>query len=287
MLGAIIGDIAGSYYEWNSFKTENTDEIPIFHPESHFTDDSVLTIAVSDALLDAQDGGQKSFHAKLQKYTNRYPNAGYGSRFREWALRYSERQNNSYGNGAAMRVSPVAYAAKDLDDALRLAQETAAPSHNHPEAIKGAQAVAGAIYLAAKNNTKDEIINWVESYSGYEIKTEINAFRKKHRFETRTKVSVPAAFIAFRESTSFLDAIRIAISLGGDADTEASIAGAIAEAYYKSIPVETAQKTIQYLPDEFIETIENFYEEYVEFPLAFGQISYSIQNAKRKCDIFI
>lgn len=288
MLGAIIGDIAGSFYEKNPYKTDNFDEIQIFHPKSKFTDDTVLTIAIADTLLTKEH----LFRENLQKYTLKYPNAGYGKMYWEWANSKSKNNNKSYGNGAAMRISPIAYAGSTLKEVLQMAKVSSIPSHDHPEAILSAQIVAGTIFLARSDHSKNEILNWIQDYSNYQLDHPIKEFRKNHTFNSRSSLSIPAALVAFKESKNFTQAIKIAISLGGDSDTEASIAGAIAEAYYREIPNIWKDSVFHYLPNEFIEVMNQFEQIFIkkngmsQDSFVFDQSEINL-NSKQKCDFFM
>jgi ADP-ribosylglycohydrolase len=249
MLGAIIGDIVGSVYEWHNIKTK---EFPFFSEKCFFTDDTVMTIAVADALLNG--GTPDNFIDSMKKFGRLYPNAGYGGHFRGWLFSDDRKPYNSYGNGSAMRVSPCAWFAGTLDEAEALADMSAAVTHNHPEGIKGARATAAAIYLArvAKNKsideTKSEIKSYIESKYGYNLSRTLDEIRPAYRFDVSCQGTVPEAIIAFLESTGFEDAVRNAISLGGDSDTLAAITGGIAEAAY-GIPGEIAEKAVCYLDD--------------------------------------
>jgi len=227
MLGAIIGDIVGSVYEWNNIKTK---DFPLFSEKCFFTDDTVMTVAVADALLNG--GTTDNFIDSMKKFGRLYPNSGYGGRFGSWVLSDEREPYNSWGNGSAMRVAPCGWFAKSLDEAETLAEKSAAVTHNHPEGIKGAQATAAAIYLARDGMKKDNIKDYIESKYKYDLSRTLDEIRPVYRFNETCQETVPEAIIAFLESSSFEDAIRNAISLGGDSDTLAAITGSIAEAYY-------------------------------------------------------
>lgn len=255
MIGAVIGDIIGSIYEWKNTKSE---EFQLFTTESCFTDDTVLTIAVANSFLD----DNITFEQSLLNWAKKYPNAGYGARFKKWVHLKKQKPYNSWGNGSAMRVSPVAYVATSIDEVLSFAEKTAEVTHNHPEGITGAQAIASAVFLAHRNKSKIEIKNFIEEKFEYNLNRKINDIRKNYKFYVRCSKSVPEAIIAFIESEDYLSTIKKAISIGGDSDTIACMAGAIAQAYYKVIPKEVFSKAKTYLPFEFIEIINRFEHKY-------------------------
>lgn len=228
MLGAIAGDIIGSVYEWNNIKTT---AFPLFSSNSSFTDDTVLTVAVAEVLLKKGD-----YREAFQRYFRMYPDAGYGLMFYLWASSGDSKPYNSFGNGSAMRVSPVGWAFDDLDAVLEEARRSAVVTHNHPEGVKGAQATAGAIFLARKGSSKEEIRQFIESSFHYYLDEPISEIRKYYSFDATCQGSVPQAIRAFYESLDFEDAVRKAISIGGDSDTIACITGGIAHAYYGSLP---------------------------------------------------
>lgn len=255
MLGAITGDIIGSIYERHNVK--NT-RFELFKFGSSFTDDTVLTIAVADALL------QKSgFATTLKMWGLKYPNAGYGQSFYKWLHSASLEPYNSWGNGSAMRVSPVGFAYNSLSEVLDEAKRSAEITHNHPEGIKGARATAAAIFLARTGNSKDEIKRYLQEQFQYDLDRRTDEIRPGYSFDVSCQGSVPEAIISFLESTNYENAIRLAISLGGDSDTIACIAGGIAEAYYGYIPQELIQKTEEILPDEMLEVLEKFRSRYM------------------------
>lgn len=253
MLGSIIGDMVGSIFEF--CPTKRTD-FPLFHVMSTFTDDTVLTIAVAHALLDGHDLANT-----LKMYTLKYPNAGYGGKYLEWALSGDKAPYNSFGNGSAMRVSPVGFWCTSADEILEKAKGSAQVTHNHPEGIKGAQAVALAIFMARTGRSKVEIRRDLAERFEYDLDRTLNDIRPRYAFDVTCQGSVPEAIIAFLESESYEDTIRKAISLGGDADTQACIAGGIAEAFYKDIPENIATEARKRLPKEFLEIMERFYEQ--------------------------
>lgn len=228
MIGAIAGDVIGSVHEFNEIKTK---DFLLLDPKCFFTDDTVLTVAVADALLNQLD-----YAVTLKCYYRCYPDAGYGLGFQCWAESDSMEPYNSWGNGSAMRVSPVAYVAKSLDEALDLAEQSAAVTHNHPEGIRGAQATAAAIFLARTGHEKDDMKRFIESWTGFDLQRTVDEIRPAYSFNESCQGTVPEAITAFLEADDFADAIRNAISLGGDADTLACIAGSIAEAYFGGVP---------------------------------------------------
>lgn len=228
MLGAIAGDIIGSVYEARNIKTTR---FPLFGETSTFTDDSVLTVALADCILTGAD-----FIDKLQEYYKLYPNAGYGGSFIQWASSSSRQPYNSWGNGSAMRVSPIGFAYDSIEAVLDRAKKSAEVTHNHEEGIKGAQATAAAVFLARTGNSKEDIKHYVESTFGYSLDEPLDSIRKHYSFDISCQGSVPQSITAFLESNDFEDAIRKAVSIGGDSDTIACICGGIAHAFYKEIP---------------------------------------------------
>jgi ADP-ribosylglycohydrolase len=254
MLGAIAGDIIGSVYEKKPVKHKN---FPLFRQDSRFTDDTVLTVAIADSLLTAVP-----YATNLCKYALAYPEAGYGGTFLRWMVGAIKGPYNSWGNGSAMRVSPVGFAYEELSEVMTVAQETAAVTHNHPEGIKGAQAVAVAIYLARSGFGKPLIKNQIERLFDYDLSTCLDEIRPTYTFDVSCQGSVPQSIRAFLESDNWESAVRNAISLGGDADTMACIAGSIAEAFYGGVPVEIELEVMKRIPPAFQATIAAFYEEF-------------------------
>lgn len=250
LLGAIAGDAIGSVYERHS--TKRTD-FALLAPETTYTDDTVLTIAVAKWLL---DGG--SLTGIMQDYGRRYPYRGYGGRFKEWLSQKQPLPYQSFGNGSAMRVSPVGWACQTLEETLEMAARSAAVTHNHPEGIKGAQATASCIYLARTGASKPAMKAYVESTFGYDLHRTCDGIRPAYRFDVSCQGSVPESIIAFMESTDYESAVRLAISLGCDADTMAAITGSIAKAFYHDIPSHIATKVMKKLPEEFKEIIRLF-----------------------------
>lgn len=232
MLGAIAGDIIGSVHEGSDTKTK---EFPLFVADSRFTDDTVLTVAVAEKLLRGGD-----YVDLFHRYFHAYPLAGYGGSFVRWAGHRQREPYNSWGNGSAMRASAVGTVFDTLDEVLEHAKQSADPTHNHPEGVKGAQATAAAVFLARTGRSKDEIKAHIESAFGYDLSQKLDDIRPAYRFDVSCQGSVPQSIVAFLESTDYEDAVRNAISLGGDADTMACIAGGIAEAFYGGVPEAVA-----------------------------------------------
>ncbi|MCW3489381.1 ADP-ribosylglycohydrolase family protein [Dethiobacter alkaliphilus] len=255
MLGAIIGDIIGSVYECNNTKSL---DFPLFTQQSRFTDDTVLTVATADALLN-----DRSFRQVYQDYYHRYPQAGYGGNFARWAKGREREPYGSFGNGSAMRVGPVGYACNTLEEVLAKAAETAAVSHNHPEGIKGAKAVAAAVFMSRNGAGKDEIAAFITQEFGYDLTQSLDSVRPWYSFDVSCQGSVPYAIRAFLESRDFTHSIRLAVSIGGDSDTLACMAGAMAEAYYKEIPPKLELEALRRLPADLKKTIREFYQRYM------------------------
>ena len=252
MIGAIIGDIVGSRFEFNNHRST---EFEFFHPDCYFTDDTVMTVAVADAILSG-----RPFSETMHEYGNRYVNRGYGGRFFQWLNTDDYKPYNSFGNGSAMRVSPCAFLAKgNREQALTWAAASAVCTHNHPEGIKGALAITDCILMASQHCPKDEIKRVVEKLYGYDMDFTIDQIRPHYRFNETCQKSVPQAIECFLESNDFESAIRIAISLGGDSDTIANITGGIAEAYY-GVPEEMVAKAKTMLPKEMNEVIDKMYK---------------------------
>jgi ADP-ribosylglycohydrolase len=260
MLGAIVGDIIGSVYEGKSIKTK---DFPLFDRECRFTDDTVLTVAVADVILNHHQFPPSSKYIDQFKwYYRRYRYAGYGRNFSNWAKSDSTAPYNSFGNGAAMRVSPIAFAYDNLDTVLKQAQRSAEVTHNHPEGIKGAQATAASIYLARMGLDKFGIKSYIQNHFGYDLEPTLDQIRPTYQYDSTCQGSVPPAIIAFLESTSFEDAIRNAISIGGDSDTIACITGAIAQAYYGGVPKAIADQTLFHLNEHLSHITEKFIYKY-------------------------
>jgi len=254
MLGAIAGDIIGSVYERNSVKRT---DFALYTSGSRFTDDTVLTIAVAEAIMEGKD-----YARTMQEYGRMYPNAGYGGSFFRWLFSHNPAPYNSFGNGSAMRVSPVGFAFQTLPDVLQEAQKSACITHNHPEGIKGAQAVAAAVFLAGKGASKEELKEYISRTFAYNLEQTLEEIRPHYRFDVSCQGSVPQSIIAFLESEDFEDAVRKAVSLGGDSDTMACIAGGIAQAYYKKIPAFIVAETRKRLDAKLLQVVDRFNDLY-------------------------
>jgi ADP-ribosylglycohydrolase len=277
MYGAIIGDIVGSKYEFNNIKTK---EFPFISEGCEFTDDTVMTVAVARALLHSREEKlpfKPNLIKEMQKLGRQYPYAGYGGMFSSWLHSDNPRPYNSFGNGSAMRVSPCGLIAVSLEEAISLARASAEVTHNHPEGIKGAEATAAAIFLAKSGRRKEEIGSYICDHY-YNLSQTLDEIRPTYRFNETCQNTVPQAIIAFLESTGYEDAIRNAVSLGGDSDTLAAITGGIAWSYYRfnnrtdkethkkegRIWPENCDKIVldnhidSILPEDFVDTIEQF-----------------------------
>jgi len=262
ILGAITGDIIGSVFEWNNVKTTDFD---LFCDKSFFTDDTVMTVATMDTILN-----KKNYAETYKEYGKKYPGRGYGGQFSTWLKSNYLLPYHSFGNGSAMRVSPVGWMYKPeikadistLDEAKKSSEVT----HNHKEGIKGAQAVAYAIYMSRAGRSKEQIKKFIGSKNDYgfhyDLDKKLDDIRPVYTFNETCQGSVPEAIIAFLESNNFEDAIRLAISIGGDSDTIACITGSIAEAYYIKIPNYIVENVLERLPQEFINVIEQFSKQY-------------------------
>jgi len=250
MLGAIAGDIIGSTYEFGYMKDY---DFHLFPEGSKFTDDTVLTIAVADCLLN-----NKKYDVTLWGYANEYRGRGYGGRFMNWIHSPDPKPYNSFGNGSAMRVSPVGWFCTDIDSVLEEAKKSAEITHNHPEGIKGAQATAASVFLARTGNTKQDIKKYISGTFQYDLNRTLNEIRPRYKFDVTCQGSVPESIIAFFESNDYEDAVRKSVSLGGDVDTMACITGGIAEAFYKKIPEYIIIETRERLDKRLLEVIDEF-----------------------------
>jgi len=259
MIGAIIGDIVGSRFEFNNHRSTSFD---LFTPESTFTDDTVCTIAVADWILNVDRWGlpdHDRFAYKLQGWCQKFPMRGYGGLFQQWIREAFPMPYNSYGNGAAMRISPIAYfyaPSAELDSHCKFVTSV---THNHPEGIKGARAIAEAGSMAWRSASKDQIREFITSL-GYNLDFTCDQIRKTNQFDETCQVTVPQAVVCFLESNDFESAIRLAVSIGGDSDTIACITGGLAEAYYKEIPPSIIQQARMRLPDPMLKIIDEFYK---------------------------
>ena len=259
MLGAILGDIVGSPFEFDHNNYKHKD-FPLLSEKSNFTDDTVMTVAVARGLIAGQGNAQKTFaevQHEMRRLGKAYPNAGYGGMFGRWLRAEHPQPYGSFGNGSAMRVAAAGWLFDTLDKTLEMAKVTAEVTHNHPEGIKGAQATAAAIFLARTGRSKPEIKQYVEQTFGYDLNRTCDEIRPTYHHVETCQETVPEAIIAFLESTSFEDALRNAVSLGGDSDTLACITGGIAEAFY-GMPQELRDETLKRLPDDLRATYELF-----------------------------
>ena len=258
MYGAILGDIIGSPYEFDM--GDKAKNFPLFSEDSYFTDDTVMTIAVAEAFLDASDDEdeiRQRLIQSMQKWGHRYPGAGYGARFICWLALKDATPYNSFGNGSAMRVSSVAWLYDDLDTVRRMARLSAEVTHNHPEGIKGAEATAAAIFLARTGSSKAEIKAYIENEFHYNLSRTCDEIRPTYYHVESCQETVPEAITAFLEGESFEDVIRTAVSLGGDCDTLTCIAGSIAEGYY-GVPENLKQECQKRLSDDLRLVLDAF-----------------------------
>jgi len=252
MIGAIAGDMIGSPYERYPIKHKDFDPLV-----SAFTDDTVLTVAVARAILDKSD-----YAESIKSFAQKYHHLPYGGSFRQWVKAWGNEPYNSFGNGSAMRVSPVGFAFDTVEDVLAEAKRSAEVSHNHPEGIKGAQATALAILYARQGVDKETIRSEVSHRFGYDLNRSADDIRPTYTFDVTCQGSVPESIIAFLDSNSYEDAVKSAISLGGDSDTMACIAGGIAQAFYKSIPRVIVERVLEKLPPDLLEVVKRFNDRY-------------------------
>jgi len=292
LYGAIIGDIIGSTFEFAEVRQKSKD-FELFPEGSKFTDDTIMTVAIADAILrtddktDSKDNnlvyqdfvedkatykelykvfrGELSYYKNLYKnvtnemqyYGRKYPHRGYGGSFRGWLKEKNPQPYDSLGNGSAMRVSAAGWVSASMFETREIARNTALPTHNHPDGIRGAESVASAIFLARQGKSKEEIKNYIEREFDYNLSRRLEEVRKTCVFNETCPISVPEAIIAFLESTDFEDAVRNAVSLGGDTDTQAAIAGSIAEAFY-GVPENLVAECRKFLPQGILEVIDKF-----------------------------
>ena len=254
MIGAITGDVIGSVYEGAPAREK---DFPLFHQYATFTDDSVLTIAVASAIMEGAD-----YAASLRLWGRRYPDAGYGPGFNAWLYRDDAAPYNSYGNGSAMRVSAVGWAFDDMEVVLREAARSAEVTHNHPEGIKGAQAVAAAVMVARKGWGKDRIAALLSDQFGYDCSVALSMLKQRGHTPVTCQHTLPLAGAAFLQSTDFEDVMRNSVSLGGDVDTIACIAGSIAEAHYGGVPEEIQAEALNRLDETLIAEVLAFATRY-------------------------
>lgn len=256
MLGAMIGDIIGSVYEWNNWKDKR---FKLFHPQCRMTDDSVMTAAVASALLSSDLTDLEQFKenlvAEMHRLGKAYPGLGYGPRFEKWLIQGDTKPYGSLANGSAMRVSPVAWVAETMEECLALAKASAEVTHDHPDGIAGAQALAGAVFLAKMGERKEVIRAFVENY--YPLDFTLDGIREAYQFDVSCAGSVPQAVVAFLEATGYEDAIRNAVSIGGDSDTIACMAGAVAAAFY-GIPKDIREEAGPFIDGEVRNILDRF-----------------------------
>ena len=277
MLGAIAGDIIGSMREKRNHalyrlakmtirddaamkrEREHTkrEDFELFEGYNNFTDDTVMTLAVADAVLN-----HKPYGITIKAYGRKFPDRGYGGRFQKWLKNDDMAAYNSYGNGSAMRVSPVAFAFDTLEEVLAEAKASAEVTHNHPQGIEGAQAVAAAVFMAHHGESKEAIRDYIIETFEYPLNDTIAEIRPGYQFDATCEGSVPESIIAFLDSTDYAHAVRLAISLGGDADTQAAIAGSIAQAFYKKIPDEIVQRSKTIIGSELWQLVDDFQEKF-------------------------
>lgn len=260
IIGAICGDIIGSVREFHPVKVKDFELIPY---NSRFTDDTVLTLAVASWLVKDQTHKHRTLVKEIKTLCRKYPRAGYGGRFSSWINSSDYHPYNSWGNGSAMRVSPVAWAGQSLLEVEDLAKISAEVTHNNPEGIRGAIAVAGATYLARCGEEKDVIMEYVEGKCFYDLSRSLDTIRPEYNFEVSCQKSVPEAIICFLESYDYEDALRNAISLGGDADTQAAISGSIAAAYY-DVSSEIYVPCMQKLDNTLLNILTDFNEKFMD-----------------------
>ena len=262
MYGAILGDMIGAPYEFD--RGSKTKEFPMFTEESQFTDDSVMTVAVAEALLDTLGGTEAQVKASLvrsmQKWGHRYPNAGYGGMFYRWLRMKDPKPYGSFGNGSAMRVAAAGWLYDSLEETRQAARWTAEVTHNHPEGIKGAEATASAVFLARTGAGKDEIEDYIISEFGYDLSRTLDEIRPGYHHVESCQETVPEAITAFLEGDDFEDCIRNAVSLGGDCDTLTCITGGIAEAFY-GVPEGLQKECYARIPQDMQEVLNRFCEE--------------------------
>ena len=280
LIGAVIGDIAGSIYEFNPHKSK---DINLQNKDMEYTDDTIMTIAVADWILNDKKLTKKGLVARMQQWGRKYPNpmGAYGGMFSQWLSSNNPKPYNSWGNGAAMRVAAVGFAFSSLEETLKVAQKSAEVTHNHPEGIKGAQATAAAIFMARTGCTKEEIRRYISENYGYDMNRTCDDIRPTYSFDGSCQGTVPESIIAFLDSKDYEDAIRLCISLGGDADTMGAITGAIAGAYYHQMPYDLYEFAINKLPDDIKGIIKLFDSEHAR------NVSYTWRNPNYNTDDLI
>ena len=280
LIGAVIGDIAGSIYE---FKPHKSKDINLQNKDMEYTDDTIMTIAVADWILNDKKLTKKGLIARMQQWGRKYPNpmGAYGGMFSQWLSSKNPKPYNSWGNGAAMRVAAVGFAFSSLEETLKVAKKSAEVTHNHPEGIKGAQATAAAIFMARTGSTKEEIRRYTSVNFGYDMNRTCDEIRPTYGFDGSCQGTVPESIIAFLDSKDYEDAIRLCISLGGDADTMGAITGAIAGAYYHQMPYDLYDFAMNKLPDDIKGIIKLFDSEHAR------NVSYTWRNPNYNTDDLI
>ncbi len=280
LIGAVIGDIAGSIYEFNPHKSK---DINLQNKDMEYTDDTIMTIAVADWILNDKKLTKKGLVTRMQQWGRKYPNpmGAYGGMFSQWLSSNNPKPYNSWGNGAAMRVAAVGFAFSSLEETLKVAKKSAEVTHNHPEGIKGAQATAAAIFMARTGYTKEEIRRYISENYGYDMNRTCDDIRPTYSFDGSCQGTVPESIIAFLDSKDYEDAIRLCISLGGDADTMGAITGAIAGAYYHQMPYDLYEFAINKLPDDIKGIIKLFDSEHAR------NVSYTWRNPNYNTDDLI
>lgn len=265
MYGAILGDIIGSPYEFDMGDKRKT--FPLFSPRSQFTDDTVMTLAVAEAFMDAptEEDLRPYLIRAMQEYGHRYPHAGYGLRFRGWLESRDPKPYHSFGNGSAMRVSALGWLYEDLPTVRKMARISAEPTHDHPEGIKGAEATASAICLARTGQTKAQIRDYITENFGYDLSRTCDQIRPNYHHVESCQETVPEAITAFLEGESFEDVIRTAVSLGGDCDTLTCIAGSMAEAFY-GVPEDLRRECEARLPQDLLQILHRFNAKTSQWP---------------------
>lgn len=261
LMGAIVGDTIGSAYEFNPTKDYDFD---MYHKYSKYTDDSVMTIAIANAILTDKNLAPRIVISSMKYYGQEHPTVGYGGTFIRWLRTSNNEPYNSWGNGSAMRVSACGFAYDTLEETLDAAKKSAEVTHNHPEGIRGAQATAAAIFMARNGENKDGIKKYITYKFGYNLDYHCNDIRDSYQFEVSCQESVPQSIVAFIDSTDYESAIRLAISLGGDADTMGAITGAIALAFYKEMPDEMYDFAWDRLTDDLKATVTEFDNKYLK-----------------------
>ena len=260
MIGALVGDVVGSRFE---FRNHRNKEFPLFTDSCKVTDDSIMTVAVALAIMDYKEHGRPLDEAAvywMRRIGQPYKNAGYGGRFAQWMYSSDPKPYNSFGNGAAMRVSACAWAADTMADAIKMSDEVTKVTHNHPEGIKGARAITAAIFMARIGCSKDEIYEFIDQ-NYYSLDKSVNKIRETLQFDETCQVTVPVAIQCFYESEDFEDCLRLAISVGGDSDTIAAIACSIAEARY-GVPKDIREKVLTFVPQQLKDILFRFEEIY-------------------------